>query len=374
MPTYLSSAQRLGLTASAALTPLIAISVLAPPTAAAADRDGHEGRGVGWHLRTGQHTAFWSGTHILDNGMPALCLDVNLYGPLAGTDNGYTPSTAPIELSPDTQAQLAYLAAHYGKLPDTKMGRDSTAAASLLSWALAARDGVNENGFRGEKIPWNTWLATGMPAGAIAGTGADAKVDAKPVAAEFNRMRTEVQAVSSAPYAVTVPDTGRTLSYEHAPTEQRLTVKVTQNGRPVPGINITTTGLTNIATPKTPGLVGRTDSQGQVVYAFTPAEPGTPAGARFSAETSVDTPTFWHTDKQVSGKPMQRMVYFAAERKTLTTNGEITFKAPGVVTAWKKDQDTNKSISSPATYEIRAADPTSTGEDNATPSEVLPGE
>ncbi|MFI6689286.1 prealbumin-like fold domain-containing protein [Streptomyces sp. NPDC050485] len=375
-PMRIPSAQRFALTTSAALTALIAGALLAPNSAAAADRDGHEARGVGWQLRTGQHTAFWSGTHVLDNGSPALCLDVNLYGPLDGTTNGYKKSDAPHQLSQDTQSQLAYLAAHYGKLPDTTSGRNSTAAASLLAWALAARDGVDENGYNGEKIPWAAWLTNGMPTGAVMGTGADAKIDTKPVITEFNRMRTETRAVSSAPYALTVPNTGHTLPYERTPGEKNLTVKITQGGKPVPGVSVNTTSLTNIATPKTPGPVGRTDPQGQTVYAFTPAKPGAPAGAAFSADITVDSPTFWHTDKQVSGKPMQRMVYFAAEKKTLTTSGDIQFQPQAIVTAWKKDRDTNKPITSPATYEIHTGKtPSEPGKDKPaskdTPGEII---
>ncbi|MFE9121508.1 prealbumin-like fold domain-containing protein [Streptomyces sp. NPDC007172] len=373
------SAQRFALTTSAAVTAVIAGALLAPTPAAAADRDGHEGRGVGWQLRTGQHTAFWSGSHVLDNGSPALCLDVNLYGPLDGTTNGYRKSDAPHQLSQDTQSQLAYLAAHYGKLPDTPSGRNSTAAASLLAWALAARDGVNESGYNGERIPWTTWLNGGMPNGAVVGTGADAKVDTTPVVTEFNRMRTEVRAVSSAPYALTVPDTGRTLPYERTPGQKSFTVKVTQGGKPVPGVSVNTTNLTNVATPKTPRPVGRTDPQGQTVYAFTPAKPGAPAGAVFSAGITVNAPTFWHTDKRVSGKPMQRLVYFAAEKRTLTTSGNIQFQPPAVVTAWKKDRGTNKPITAPATYEIHkgktSSEPTKDKPEqpasNGTPGEII---
>ncbi|MFE7132881.1 SpaA isopeptide-forming pilin-related protein [Streptomyces sp. NPDC057638] len=349
-----------------------AVAVLAGPVllatpAAAADREGNEGRAVGWHLQTGR-SAFWGGTHTLDSGSPAFCLDFNLYGPKEETDNGYRPAKAPNELSEDTKAQLAHLAARYGKLPDTSAGRNTTAAASLLSWALADRDGVDESGFNGEKIPWQSWLDKGMPKGAVSGYGADSKVDTAPVVSEFNRLRGEVADIDAAPYALTVPDTGKTFPYERTPAEKSLTVKLAQGSKPVPGVQVNTTRLDNVAKPQTPGAVGATDARGEAAFAFTPAEPGLEAGAGFTADVTVNTPTFWATDKKVSGHPMQRLIYFAAEKKTLAVSGSVRFEPASVVIALKKDRKTGKPVASPATYEIRGNRPSGA---NGAPGDLI---
>ncbi len=324
--------------------------------AVAADREGNKGRAVGWQLKTGKQSTFWGGTHLLDNGSAAFCLDFNLFGPKEGSDNGYKPEQAPTELGADTKAQLAYIAAQYGKLPDTTAGRNTTAAASLLSWALADRDGVKEDGFNGEKLPWKSWLEKGMPHGAVAGFGADAKVDTAPIVDEFNRLRAEVADIDAAPYTLTVPGSGKKYPYERIPAEKNLTVKVAQGKKPVPGVSINTTSLVNVAAPKAPGTVGVTNDKGETTFAFTPDKPGTKAGASFAADVTVNTPSFWATDKQVSGKPMQRLIFFAAEKKTLKVDGAIEFEPASIVIALKKDRASGKEIDSPATYEIRAND------------------
>ncbi|MFG2226690.1 prealbumin-like fold domain-containing protein [Streptomyces sp. NPDC048644] len=330
-------------------------TVLPAGAAFATDREGHKGRAVGWHLRTGKHTAMWTGTHVLDNGSHALCLDLAWYGP-DGTDNGYEKTGAPKQLSEDTKAQLAELAAKYGKLPDTVEGRNQSAAAALVTWALAAHDGIDENGYNGEKLPWGTWLDKGMPKGAIAGYGADAKVDTAPVVAAFNRLRTEIRKVDATPYTVSVEGSGKTYPYERTPEEKSLTVKVARNGEPAAGIPVNTTELTNIAKPQAPGTVGSTDTQGKATFRFTPDKPGTKAGAKFEAKVSINSPTFWHTDHTVHGKPMQRLVYFEARQKPLPAAGEIAFQPAAIVITVKKDRGTGEAVSSPATYEIHADD------------------
>lgn len=342
---------------------VIGSTVLPAAAAFAVDREGHEGRAVGWHLRTGRHTAMWTGTHVLDNGSHALCLDIALYGP-DGADNGYRQIGAPSQLTADTKAKLAALAARYGTLPDTVEGRNASAAASLLTWALAARDGINEDGYNGEKIPWRKWLTKGMPKGAIAGYGADAKVDTAPIVERFNQLRTEIRSVNDDPYTLSVEGSGKTFPYERTPQEKSLTVKVAQGAKPVAGVRINTTDLTNIADPKTAGEVGTTDAKGTTTFRFTPDKPGAKAGAAFSAKVSVNSPTFWHTDRTVEGKPMQRLVYFVAEQKPLTASGEITFRPAAIVIAVKKDRGTGETVSAPATYEIRA-------DDNGAPGKVV---
>lgn len=341
--------------ATAVVVGVVGATVLPATAASAEDREGHKGRAVGWHLRTGKHTAMWTGTHVLDNGSPALCLDLAWYGP-DGTDNGYKKTGAPSELTKDTQARLAALAAKYGKLPDDVKGRNTTAAASLLTWALAAHDGIDENGYNGEKIPWQTWLTKGMPKGAIAGYGADAKVDTAPIVDEFNQLRTEIQKVDGAPYTLSVEGSGKTFPYERTPEEKALTLKVAQGDKPAADVHVKTTDLTNVAEPKTPGEVGTTDAKGEATFRFTPDKPGTKTGAKFGAEVSVNTPTFWHTDRTVHGKPMQRLIYFVAEQKPLTAAGEIAFQPPAIVITEKKDRATGKAVSTPATYEIHADD------------------
>ncbi|GAA3167829.1 MULTISPECIES: prealbumin-like fold domain-containing protein [Streptomyces] len=331
-------------------------AALPASAASAADRSGHEsGKGVGWHLRTGKHTAMWTGTRVLDNGSHALCLDVALYGP-DGKDNGYTRTDAPKELSEDTKARLAELASRYGKLPDTVEGRNTSAAAALVTWALAAHDGIDESGYNGEKIPWQRWLDKGMPKDAVAGYGGDASVDTAPVVEQFNRLRKEILTVDAAPYTLSVEGSGKTFPYERTPQEKELTVKVAQGKKPAEGVTVNTTDLTNVAQPAKPGAVGATDAQGKAVFRFTPDKPGERAGAAFGAEVSVNSPTFWHTDRTVHGKPMQRLVYFVAERKPLTASGEIRFQPAAVVITVKKDRATGEAVTSPATYEIRADD------------------